>query len=159
ACKFFPSPPPTFREEARAATLVLYGEVFNPPVPLERSADGKPTDPGNSFFDILRVMKSHPILGERKTISLQRYVPVPDPKKPPQLIIFCDIDNGKIMPYQGKPVTSAAAVDYFKGAMLLDGKDRSKDLLYFFPYLNHEDAEVSQDAYQEFAKADYKDLH
>lgn len=136
----------TLRQDAAQAKLVLYGTLDNP-----RLAGGGATG-GTTDLKIKSVLKSDPFLGKKEVVELPRYVPV-NPQAPPQFLVFCDVFNGKLDPYRGLPVQSAAVADYLKGALALDGKDRTQQLLYYFQYLDHRDTDVAFDAFLEFAKS------
>lgn len=138
----------TMREDAATARLVVYGTLANPKV----GADGR----GSTEIQIETVLKSDPVLAGRKVLTLQRYVPV-DPKAPPKFLVFCDVINGEIDAFRGTPVKSPAFVEYLqKVAKLPD--DRVKQLLFYFQYLDHADADVSTDAFVEFAKTNDADV-
>jgi hypothetical protein len=141
----------TWRQEAAQAKLVLYGTLANP-----RLADARGGTAGTDL-QIESVIKSHPFLGERKIVTLPRWLPV-EPKLPPKFLVFCDIFNDRLDPYLGTPVKSPAVVDYLKGAMALETADRQKQLAYFARYLDHTDADVAADAYLEFAKSNDADV-
>ncbi|MBY0527734.1 MAG: hypothetical protein K2R98_30330 [Gemmataceae bacterium] len=135
----------TFRQDVGQAKMILYGVL----------KDAKPNGQaggGSVDLHIQRVLKTDAFLGDKKVLTLPRYVPA-DPKDPPKFLIFADVFQGKLDPYRGIPVKSEALVDYVKGAMDLDAKDRTTALLYFFRHIDHADAEVANDAYLEFAKA------
>lgn len=136
----------SLRQDIAQAKLVLFGALADPK--LNPGGTG-----GTTKLKIERVIKNDPFLADRKEIELPRYVPVPDPKNPPRFLVFCDIFNGKLDPYRGSPVKSAAMVDYLKGASALDPKNQSANLQYFFRFLDHTDPDISNDAFLEFAKA------
>ena len=79
--------------------------------------------------------------------------PSTNPKNAPKYLVFADVFQDKLDVYYGAPFKSAAVVDYLKGALATEAKDASKRLLYFFRFLDHADADISNDAYLEFAKA------
>src|SRR5262245_33392724 len=141
----------TWRQEAAQAKLILYGTLANP-----RLADANGGTAGTDL-QIEQVIKSHPFLAGRKTITLPRWLPV-DPKSPPKFLVFCDVFNDRLDPYVGSPVKSPAAVEYLKGAMALETADRQKQLAYFARYLDHADADVAGDAFLEFAKSSDADV-
>lgn len=141
----------TWRQEAAQAKLILYGTLANP-----RLADANGGTAGTDL-QIEQVIKSHPFLAGRKTITLPRWLPV-DPKSPPKFLVFCDVFNDRLDPYLGSPVKSLAAVEYLKGAMSLETADRQKQLAYFARYLDHADADVAADAFLEFAKSNDADV-
>lgn len=132
----------TVREDAGIAKLVLFGSLANARI----AADGT----GATDLQIETILKKDPILGERKTLTLPRYVPV-DAKNPPKFLVFCDVINGQIDAYRGSPAKSGAVVEYLRGATALPA-DRTKQLQYFFQFLDNADADVALDAYMEFAK-------
>lgn len=139
----------TWRQDAAQAKLVLYGTLLNPRL---NPANEAGVNGGSTDLRIETVLKADPFLGEKKLIELPRYVPF-DPRNPPRFLVFCDIFKGKLDPYRGVSVQSAAVADYLKGALALDPRDRTQALLYFFSYLEHREPEIADDAYLEFAKA------
>ena len=76
--------------------------------------------------------------GAAKSITLPRYVPF-DAKQPPSYLIFCDVYQNKLDPYRGTPVKGPAVVEYLKGAMAIDEKERTKALQYYFRHLDSAD--------------------
>jgi hypothetical protein len=140
---------PTLRQEAKAASMVLYGTLAN--ARLTRAGGQGETD-----FNIEVVLKEHPILNQRTKLTLPRYVPV-DAKNPPKFLIFCDVVNQTIDPYRGSPF-QPAVVDYLRNAMRLDERDPVKALRFFFDHLDATDPEIAADAFREFAKASDQDI-
>jgi hypothetical protein len=78
---------------------------------------------------------------------------VTNPKDPPRILLFCDVYKGDLDFFRGTSVKSSAAVDYVKGAIALDPKDRPGVLRYYFDFLENADKEIANDAFLEFAKA------
>lgn len=139
---------PTFRQSAAEARLIVYGTLAN--ARSEEDAGG----PRSVDINIASVLETDPFLENRKSLTLvDRYVPV-DPKNPPRYVIFCDIYQGKLDPFRGVEVKSAALVDYLRGAVALDRKDHGAALRYFFRHLEHKDRDIADDALQEFGRAD-----
>jgi hypothetical protein len=138
----------TLRQEMDQARMVLYGSISNPRL----GNDGAPGS-GTCDFQILKVLKYDPFLGEKKVIQLNRYLPVLDPRDPPKFIVFCEIISGKIDPYRGRAVKSNAVLPYLEGAKAQQGKDRTQALLYYFRFLDHEDDTIAGDAFLEFARS------
>jgi hypothetical protein len=89
---------------------------------------------------------------------MSRFIPVTDAKNPPRFVLFCDVDKDKIDTYRGVPIKSDDGLEYIKKALALDPKDRGKNLLFYFKYLENPDPEVSRDAFLEFAKAGDLDI-
>jgi hypothetical protein len=138
----------TFRQEAAQARLILYGTLENPRL----VGSGGETD-----LRIEAVLKADPFLKDAKVVTIPRYVPV-DAKDPPHFAVFCDVFNDKLDPYRGVPLKAKEGVEYLKGALRLDGKDRTAVLLYYFTYLEHPDKELADDAFLEFAKANDREI-
>jgi hypothetical protein len=139
----------TYRQEATQARLVLYGTLENP-----RLAGAN----GTTDLRVRAVIKEDKAFPVGQVVQLPRYVPVTDPKDPPRFLVFCDVYNNKLDPFHGVPCKSATAVAYLKGAMALDGKDRTQVLLYYFRYLEDADKELAADAFLELAKANDKEI-
>jgi hypothetical protein len=142
----------TLTEEVGQASMVLFGKLTNPKI----GANGN-FDEGSTDLVIEEIIKKDPILGDKKVLTLPRYVPS-DQKNPKKFLIFCDVFKGKIDPYRGVPVEADSDIaKYLKGAMEQKNKEIKVRLRFFFDYLDNADLEISNDAYKEFAKADYKD--
>lgn len=93
-------------------------------------------------------------VGRGQVIELPHYLPV----DPPHLLLFCDVVGGRLDPFRGVPLQGKDVLEYLRGGMALDPKNRTKLLLYYFRYLDHADPELSNDAYGEFAKADDREI-
>jgi hypothetical protein len=152
ACPFCSMQGQTLTGEVNQASMVLFGTLTNAQIGKGEANDGT-TD-----LVIEAVIKSDPILGDNpKKLTLPRYVPT-DPKSNVKFLIFCDVFKGKIDPYRGVTVQADSDMPkYLKGAMENKGKDIGTRLRYAFNYLDNADVEVANDAYKEFANADYKD--
>jgi hypothetical protein len=153
ACPFCSMQGQTLTGEVNQASMVLFGTLTN----AQLGKGGEFAD-GSTDLVIEAVIKSDPILGDNpKKITLPRYVPT-DPKTKVKFLIFCDVFKGKIDPYRGITVQADSDMPrYLKGALDTKGKDIGTRLRYAFNYLDNADIEVANDAYKEFANADYKD--
>jgi hypothetical protein len=138
----------TMREEA-ADSIVLYGTLRNP----RQNPDGS----GTTELVIDTVIKSHPILGDKKVVELPRYVAVENAKEPTRYLVFCDVYQDKIDPYRGIP-SQTALEEYVKGLLVLDGKDRLRLMRYCFDYLEHANQVLAEDAFLEFMKSPDADI-
>jgi len=152
ACPFCTMQGQTLTGEVAQASMVLYGTLKNAnPEPRDDAPDGT-TD-----LVIESVIKKHDFLNGKKVITLPRYVP-PFNDGERKFLVFCDIFKDKLDPYRGVPVKADSDMPkYLKGAMELAEAKSDKRLRFFFDYLDNEDVEISNDAYKEFANADYKD--
>jgi hypothetical protein len=139
----------TLTNEINQASMVLFGTLAN----ARLGAGG---EQGTTDLKIEAVIKNNEILGDKKVVTLPRYVP-PD-NNSTKFLIFCDVFKGKIDPYRGVPVKgNADIVKYLQGAVKVKDKPIGERLRFFFDYLDNPDFEISTDAYKEFGNADYKD--
>jgi hypothetical protein len=148
-CPFCSMQGQTLIGDVNQASMVLYGTFTN-------AQPGLDAGQGTTDLKIEAVIKKHEILGDKKEITLPRYVPNKDPKV--KFLVFCDVFKGKIDPYRGVPVQADSdMVKYLKGALEIKDKDIGTRLRFYFDYLDNKEIEISNDAYKEFGNADYKD--
>lgn len=143
----------TLTSEVAQADFILFGTLGN------QKQD--PKDPGSSKgttdMTIDTVVKSHALVKDKKVFTIPRFVP-PDPK-PYKYMVFFNVVNGDVDPYRGVAVaTDSKLPEYVKGALEVRQKDTITRLKYFFNYLESNEIEISADAYNEFAVADYKEV-
>lgn len=134
----------TIRQRAGQAKVILYGSLVNPKL----DANGG----GTTELKIDRKLRTDAALGDQASVIIPRYFPG-DPKDPPKTVVFFDVVKGKLDYYDGVAVRSPVLVEYLKGALDLDDKDRTLSLKYYFRYLDSADETVATDAYLELAKA------
>ncbi len=144
----------TLTSEVAQADFILFGTLGN------QKPD--PKDPGSSKgttdITIEAIVKPHPMVKDKKVFTIPRYVP-PD-AKPYKYLVFFNVVNGDVDPYRGVAVaTDSKLPEYVKGALEVKTKDSITRLKYFFNYLESNEIEISADAYNEFAYADYKEIH
>src|SRR5438132_3208552 len=152
-CPFCSMQGQTLIGDVNQASMVLFGTFTN--AKLDAGGD---FGQGSTDLVVEAVIKSHEILGDKKILTLPRYVPTD--KNGNKFLVFCDVFKGKIDPYRGVPVPADSdMVKYIQGA--LDAKDKNVGprLRYYFDYLDNKDPEISNDAYKECGNADYKDYH
>lgn len=148
ACPFCSAQGQTLTGEVKQASMVLYGELAN------ANQDTETTD-----LKIEEVIKDHPIRKDKGIFTIQRYVPMP-PGKKYKFLVFFDVFKKKPDPYRGVAIKQGSDMaKYLKGAIEVKKAKApiDKQLRFFFDYLDNEDIEISNDAYKEFAYADYKD--
>jgi len=143
----------TLTSEVAQADFILFGTLGN--------AKNDPKDPGSTKgtteMTIDAVVKPHALVKDKKTFTIPRYVP-PDPK-PYKYLVFFNVVNGDVDPYRGVAVALDSKLpDYVKGALDVKSKDIVTRLRYFFDHLESNDIEISGDAYNEFAVAEYKEV-
>ena len=138
----------TFRQEARTSKIVAIGTLTN----ARLVGDNGYTD---LVFD--DVIKDDAARGKKHVITLPRWVPI-DPKKPPQMLMFIDVYDGKIDPFRGVSVHGKGLGDYLRGALAIDDRDRMQALNYAFKHLDSADPEVAADAFLELGKASDREI-
>lgn len=143
----------TLVKEVQQAQFVLYGVPSNPQ--LKREADGR--EISTTDFTISDVVKNDAFLKNKKTLTFSKYIP-PSTTGPEKFIVFCSVSNNEVDSYLFINTKDEALVKYLKEAIQLDEKQVAKRLHFYFNYLDHFDLEISQDAYKEFAKAEYGDV-
>jgi len=141
----------TLTTQVAQAGIVLYGTL--------EKATPRPgsTDLGEGTTDLVieRVIKDHEARKGRNRITLARVINV---EKKDKFLVFCDVFKDTIDPYRGLPVKADSDIDkYLLKALTLKDKPVAERLRFFFNYLDNADVEVANDAYKEFANADYKD--
>src|SRR5262249_41487951 len=136
------------REEAEASHIVLYVNLAN-----------ARKQPGNGRTDLVvrNVLKSNPTLADPKVVGIDRYLEIPNPKDPPRLLVFADVEKGKIVPYRGIVARPSLAM-YVRGLLKIKAKDHVALMRYCFDYLEHEDPEVARDAFTVFDRAADRDI-
>jgi hypothetical protein len=155
ACPFCTMQGQTLTGEVSQASMVLYGTLTNAQI------QGNGED-GTTDLVIEKVVKKHDDLdkltktkGNKTFVVLPRYVPPADGYK---YLVFCDVFKGKVDPYRGVAVKADSDMaKYLEGALAVKDKKIGERLRFFFDYLDNADLEISNDAYKEFANADYKD--
>lgn len=142
----------TLGEEMDNSSVALIGTLSNPKL----GAVGT----GTTDFAIETVLKSDPAVAAiaGKSMTLARYMPVPDPKQPPRMIVFFETFRGKLEPVQGVAVKSPALIQYLEGARAARAKGRVTALMYYANFLSDADAAIAMDAYAEFAKSKDDDV-
>jgi hypothetical protein len=151
SCPFCSMQGKTLTGDVNEASMVLYGTLSNAQV----AANGE-FGQGTTDLTIEAVIKKHELLGDKKVITLPRFIPAG--KGQDKFLIFCDVFKGKIDPYRGVPVPADSdIVRYLKGALEVKDKPISERLKFFFDFLDNKDTEIANDSYKEFGNSDYKD--
>ena len=147
ACPFCSSQGKTLLGEVVQAHMILFGNMTN------AKLNPGSFDSGSTEFVIEKVVKEHPILNGRKSLTIPRYIPLDDKSK---FLLFCEVFNGKIDPYRGMAVALDSPIaDYLIGAMAVKDKPDADKLRYFYKYLDSADNDVANDALTEFGNTDY----
>lgn len=154
ACPFCGMQGPTLTGEVGQAKLVLYGQLTN----ANEQNDTTELHIDSVIKNELAGKKDDPLADKKKTVLLHRFLPTSEATDKRRYLVYCDFFRDKVDPYRTVAVVpSGDMAKYLFGA--LEHKDEviGKRLRYFFDYLDNSDLEISNDAYREFANADYKD--
>ncbi len=112
---------------------------------------------GTSDFLVHDVLKGTGVQ-KGKIIKISRYLPIVDPKNPPQFIVYFAKEGGKLDAYLGIETNKQGVVHYVAKGVAQASHERARVLPNFFPYLEHADEGIAHDAYREFLKADLSEL-
>jgi hypothetical protein len=147
SCPFCSMQGQTLTGEVGQATMVVYGDLGN----AKDNGDGT----GTTDLLIETVIKPHKKCEGQKKVTLERYIP---PEGRYRYLVFCDVFKDKVDPYKVVAVQKDCDMaKYLQGALERKDEPVGKRLRFFFDYLDNADLEISNDAYKEFANADYKD--
>ena len=135
----------TLGEEFDLASFVVHGELSNPRL------DPTGVGVGTTDLKIEKVLKGE--LGELKTLTISRYVPIPDAKKPPKYLVFLEKSRDRFDALVGVAIKSPALLEYIEGSRLHRAKGRVAALAYYGTFLSHADEQIAIDAFFEFAKS------
>jgi hypothetical protein len=140
----------TLVADVNQASMVLVGTFTN-------ARMGENFGEGSTDLVIESVVKKHDILGDKKVLTVSRYVPSEDKKY--KFLVLCDVFKGKVDPYRGVPVKPDCDIaGYIAGALKVKDQKPSDRLKFYFQYLDNPEIEISNDAYKEFGNTDYKDF-
>jgi len=149
ACIFCEQTGPTLLQTYKQARVILFGKFTKARL---AGADGRAS--GSSDFVIQKVFKAPAGFGDRKVITIARYVP---PSKS-MYLLFCNLAGGKIDPFRPVEIFKGGViVKYLTGLRALQEKSVTARLRYCFDYLDDPEMEIAMDAYREYAVAKYED--
>jgi hypothetical protein len=150
---WFGNAAPTLSEEMRATHIVLFGTLRNSTPPNPSGARSGVTD-----FIIEQRLKSHPALGDRKTLTLPCYVPAARQGSVPS-VIYGRVVGGKLRLYGQFPAKgNSDLLKYLAGVIGLQGQTDSRRARFYFDYLRHTESAIAQDALFEFRCIPYPSL-
>jgi hypothetical protein len=113
---------------------------------------------GSTDLVIIKTIKGNQVLKDRKVVRFPHYIPIPDPKNPPQYLVFGDFENGAPNFVRGIECTHVT-IDYLQGLLAIENKDREDLLRYCFDNIEHEDRAIADDAFAEFTNASDAELN
>jgi hypothetical protein len=142
---------------APAARLCLSREGLTPTIDADRAEpdafilygtikDSQKTDTGGTTtFAVEKVLKTHAAVVGKKTVTIDRYIPIPDAKNPPRFVLIGTATKDKIDVFRGLP-DAPGLVGYVEGLLKIDTKDRVKVLRYVCDFLVGASDDVALDA-------------
>src|SRR5260370_27274372 len=140
SCPFCSMEGQTWIGDVNQASMVLFGTFTN--AKLDASGD---FGQGSTDLIIEAVIKNHEILGDKKLLTLPRYVPT-DKNSNNKFLVFCDVFKGKIDPYRGLPVPADSDMGkYIAGALEVKDKSIGAGLRNYFDYLGNKDTETADE--------------
>jgi len=145
----FPTSTATLREEVAKSEVVLFGQLQN------AQKDG---DNGSTELVITKAIKGGHALKDQKVARIPNYIPIPDPKNPPQFLVFGDVVDGTPQFFKGVQC-NRAVLDYLKGVIATENNDRVKLMQYCFDFLENEDRTIADDAFVEFVRSSDSELN
>jgi hypothetical protein len=148
ACPFCTVESQTLSEELNSVDAAVLVKLVEEAKPIDQSGAM-----GDATFEIVDVLRGKDRLGATKQIDVTYFGP-PDRE---QMFLITGIGSEPIGWTTPLPL-SPVAVEYVRklGEIAPSGTDR---LAFFQDYLEHSDPLLAQDAYDEFARAPYDELH
>jgi len=141
-------------ERIAKAGLVVHGTFSNP----RQLSDPGPDEPSSlTDMRVLKVIKSHPALSKQANVPVAGYI-AGAKQKPAEYIMFADVKDKQILPFDGIPVDGKDIVEYLQGAVAAQKLPVPERLAFFFKYLDHPNDDISRDAYMEVSIPPYKDI-
>jgi hypothetical protein len=108
---------------------------------------------GRTDLVIEKIYKGQAQLVAKKVVVIERYL-APQ-AMPQQFIVWADLYKNEVDVYRGVMATPPL-IAYMEKLLEQPKQTAVKRLPFFFPYLDDDDGEVSQDALKEFTKSEYK---
>ena len=135
-------------QEFDDAQAIAYGRIANP------KFDPSGLGGGTTEFHVEKIIRDDGGLIKQKAVLLSRYLPILDAKDPPHYVMFFRRGKDKVEPYNGRQVDSLAVLDFV--AALQKQDDAAKKLALAFKHLDDKNAQVADEAFLVFARADDK---
>lgn len=154
ACPFCARMGKTLSQNVEESDIVIFGKLSGAKIDSGTAA-GIPD--GSTRMEILRVIKSNPLIAGKKDVLLPRYIADAE-EGSVDYLVFAEVVKGKLDPYRGMPIPDIGFVNYLSGAMEVNKDKPAKRLAYFFQFLENDNEEVATDAYKVFAEAPFKEV-
>jgi hypothetical protein len=141
-------------ERIAKAGLVVHGKFSNP----RQLPDPGPDEPSSlTDMRVLKVIKAHPALAKRTDVPVAGFISGAK-QKPAEYIMFADVKEKQILPFDGIPVDGKDIVEYLQGAVDAQKLPVAERIGFFFKYLNHANDDIARDAYMEVSTPSFKDV-
>ena len=141
-------------ERIAKAGLVVHGAFSNP----RQLPDPGPNEPSSlTDMRVLKVIKSHPAVGKKTELPVAGYI-AGAKQKPAEYVMFADVREKQILPYDGIAVDGKDLIVYLQGAVEAQKLPTSERLGFFFKYLDHENDDIARDAYMEVSIPSFKEV-
>src|SRR5688572_18882854 len=141
-------------ERVAKAGFVVHGTFSNP----RQLPDPGPDEPSSlTDMRVLKVIKPHPAIGKKSDMSVAAYI-AGAKQKPAEYVMFADVKEKQILPFDGIPVDGNGLIEYLQGAVAAQKLPPAERIGFFFKYLDHANDDVSRDAYMEVSIPSFKDV-
>ena len=132
---------PPLRQQVANADVVIFGRFEN-----ARKKDD--LSPGETDFILESVVKTHPIIKDRKVVVVPRYIPIQEDRQTNYQLVFGEIRDKKLEFYRGFPA-DRRVVDYLCKIMKLDAKKPVAMARFFVDHLENPQETIASDAHAE----------
>jgi hypothetical protein len=152
AMPFWAPEPPTLAEDLASAHFVAVALLYGGREPETNESAG------TTEAALLRVLKDHPGVKDKKHLTIRRYVPTNRP--PRHFVLFGEVGGGKVDVYRGAPCsgTEDELVRYLKDILDQQKAGRRAGLDFYQRHFEHRAPEIAEDAFRAFRKATLAEL-
>ena len=141
-------------ERIAKAGLVVHGTFSNP----RQLPDPGPNEPSSlTDMRVLKVIKSHPSIGKKSDMPVAGYI-AGAKQKPTEYVMFADVKDKQILPFDGIPVDGKDLIVYLQGAVDAQKLPVAERIGFFFKFLDHPNDDIARDAYMEVSIPSFKDV-
>jgi hypothetical protein len=128
------------------ADVIVFGQLEN--------ARQKGNGLGETDLTVLEVLKPHPLIKGRKVLTLPRYLPRPDPKKPYTFVVSGKVKQNQLDFQEYVEIeNNPRSLAYIRGCLKHDPKKPVEMLRYYLDHLEDSDQMIATDAFTELTQA------
>lgn len=156
ACPFCAAVKLTFHEEIRGSQAAILAKLrkAEPPAGDAKSPEPAPAEPKPSTFDVAHVFKGEELLGGAKTVDVLYF----GANEPSQTYLLIGVKDPTLGVQWGAPTGLSSEAEAYVRKLMELPDNRVERLPHVFPYLQHPELVINQDAYDEFAMASYGEI-